>query len=61
MSGFPWMLYRDGTMLPEHGVDYLVVADADEEATALAGGWRNELEPATPAPKKRGRPPKLAK
>jgi len=39
------MIYRTGDMLPEHGVDFLIVADAEEEEIALADGWRLGLDP----------------
>ena len=45
MSDYPRMLYRDGDMLPEHGVDYLIVADAEEEEIAVSDGWRLGLDP----------------
>jgi hypothetical protein len=41
---FPLMLYRDGEMLPEHGVDYLIVGCETEMVNALTDGWREELE-----------------
>lgn len=44
MSRFPQMLFRDGDMLPEHGVDYCIVECEAELATALAEGWREGLE-----------------
>lgn len=72
MQEYPLMLYRDGDMLPEHGVDYLVVQDEAERAEALRNGWRMGLDPldhdgdGTPggslsddvAPRRRGRPRK---
>ncbi len=39
------MLFRNGDMLPEHGVDFLIVADAEEEEIALVDGWRLGLDP----------------
>ena len=44
MSRFPKMLFRDGDMLPEHGVDYLIVECEAEMVNALGDGWREELE-----------------
>lgn len=44
MSQYPLMLYRDGTALPEHGVDYLIVGCEAELVNALADGWREGLE-----------------
>lgn len=40
---FPQMVFRPGDMLPEHGVDYLVVECEAELVNALADGWREEL------------------
>jgi len=45
MSAYPRMLYRDGDMLPEHGVDYLIVMDEAEESAAIGDGWRLGLDP----------------
>jgi len=44
MSAYPRMLYRDGDMLPEHGVDYLIVMDEAEESAAIGDGWRLGLD-----------------
>ena len=41
---YPRMLFRDGDMLPEHGVDYLIVGCETEMVNALTDGWREELE-----------------
>lgn len=66
MSDYPRMLYRKGDMLPEHGVDYLIVSDEAEEGVAIGEGWRVGLDPLDHdadgvkggAVKKRGRPAK---
>lgn len=57
------MVFRDGAMLPEHGVDYLIVECEAELVNALGDGWREELEaqeasPRHPIAPKRGRPRK---
>lgn len=38
------MVFRDGTALLEHGVDFLIVECEAELVNALADGWREELE-----------------
>jgi hypothetical protein len=38
------MVFRNGTALPEHGVDYLIVECEAELVNALGDGWREELE-----------------
>lgn len=64
MSVYPRMLYREGDMLPEHGVDYRIVADEAEEGAAIGEGWRVGLDPldhdgdGKPGGAKRGRKPK---
>lgn len=45
MSAYPRMIYRKGDMLPEHGLDYRIVADEAEEGAAIAEGWRLGLDP----------------
>ena len=76
MNRFPQMVYRDGSALPEHGVDFLIVECEAELFNALADGWREELEASChpldhdcdgekggPIPtelRKRGRPKKAA-
>jgi hypothetical protein len=71
---FPRMVFRDGSALPEHGIDWLIVADEAEQRAALADGWRLGLHPLdhdgdgkpggslpdAVAPRKRGRPRKGA-
>lgn len=70
MHVYPRMLYRPGNTLSWEGfnVDYCVVGDEREEADALAQGWN--LSPDAldhdgdgekgGAPRRRGRPPKVA-
>lgn len=62
------MIFREGTAIPEYGVDYLIVSGEAELANALADGWREGLEAPqaaprhpldTAAPRKRGRPRKV--
>lgn len=43
MADYPRMVFRDGSALPEHGVDWLIVECEAELANALADGWRVEL------------------
>jgi len=61
---YPRMLYRDGTALEWNGLslDTAIVADAEEEEIALSDGWRIDPFPheAVEAPKRRGRPKKVA-
>ncbi len=45
MSAYPRMVYRKGDMLPEHGVDYRIVAGEAEESAAIAEGWRLGIDP----------------
>lgn len=68
MSEHPKMLYRDGAMVAvqfgdnpadQLWLDYRIVADAAEEAEALAQGWRispiadpHDLPPVAPRPKR---------
>ena len=51
MSEYPRMIYRDGTALPEHGVDWLIVECEAELVNALADGWREGLEAHDAAPR----------
>lgn len=44
------MIYRDGSALPEHGVDYMVVECEAELVNALTDGWREGLEAQQAAP-----------
>ena len=44
MSRFPKMMFKFGDMLPEHGVDYLIVECEAEMVNALGDGWREGLE-----------------
>ena len=44
------MIYRDGSALPEHGVDYMVVECEAELVNALTDGWREGLEAHDAAP-----------
>jgi hypothetical protein len=48
---FPKMIYRDGTALPEHGVDYCIVECEAELVNALTDGWREGLEAHEAAPR----------
>ncbi|MDT0507530.1 hypothetical protein [Novosphingobium sp. MMS21-SN21R] len=64
MSAYPRMVYRQGDMLPEHGVDYLIILDEIEEEAAIGEGWRVGLDPldhdgdGKPGGVRRGRPRK---
>lgn len=51
MQRFPQMVFRDGTALPEHGVDWLIVECEAELVNALADGWREGLEAHDAAPR----------
>lgn len=61
---FPYMVYRAGDRIVWDGVglDFLIVADAEEYEIALADGWSNGKPDESPQPVKRkpGRPPKDA-
>ena len=45
------MVFKDGDMLPEHGVDYCVVECEAELVNALTDGWREELEAQEASPR----------
>lgn len=44
------MVFRDGSALPEHGVDWLIVGCEAELVNALGDGWREGLEAHDAAP-----------
>ena len=65
---FPLMLYKPGSMFrwDDEWFDYLIVADEDDLAPALADGWvadkptaEEEAEVIAKEPARRGRPPKV--
>lgn len=51
MQRFPQMVFRDGSALPEHGVDFLIVECEADLAAALGDGWREGLEAQQAAPR----------